>query len=305
MGFATFTRILTHAAQNFWRNIWLSVVTITIITLSLLSISFLGVLRVVSTEALTRLQERIDISVYLKPELKDEEVENVRTTVRTLGGVAEVEMISASEALARFKERHQGNPKINESLALLEDNPLGASLIVRAQTEEAYTGILQELQSEQFTPYISDANFDDYRKVIEAVSAFTGKLTSIGQAVSLFFLVITLLVVFNTIRINIYTHREEIAIMRLVGATGLFIRAPFWVESLLYAAIATLITAGIFFPLLSVIQPYVAGLFNGSSFDIVAYFSQNSVWFFGAQFLGMVLLSALASMVAMRRYLRV
>ena len=106
-------------------------------------------------------------------------------------------------------------------------------------------------------------------------------------------------------RINIYTHRQEIEIERLVGSTNWFIRGPFWVESILYALVATIVTAGIFYGALSWLQPYVVGLFNGSSFNLVTYFQGNWLTFFGLQFLAAAILNMLASGIAMRRYLKV
>ncbi|MDP3986139.1 MAG: permease-like cell division protein FtsX, partial [Candidatus Veblenbacteria bacterium] len=296
MMLVTLTRVITFAFQNFWRNIWLSIVTVTIVTLSLISISLLGALSIVSSEALTRLDERIDISVYLKPELAETDVQTVKTRVEGLAGVKSVELVPAAEALARFKERHATNPLIAEALLELGENPLGASLVVKAVSEQGYQQILDEVTSEEFKPYVQEARYDDYRRVIEAITDLSGRLTKVGEIVSLIFLIISVLVVFNTIRMNIYTHREEISIMRLVGASNSFIRAPFVVESALYALLATLLTAAVFFPALQAVQPYVDGFFNGYRFDLVEYFTQNSLMFFGLQFLGATLLSILASL---------
>ncbi|MFA4937504.1 MAG: FtsX-like permease family protein, partial [Patescibacteria group bacterium] len=122
---------------------------------------------------------------------------------------------------------------------------------------------------------------------------------------SIIFLVIALLVVFNTIRINIYSQREEIEIKRLVGATNWYIRAPFWVESIIYALLATLITAVIFYFSLGWLDPYVASLFDNYQFSLAEYFTTNGWFFFGSQFLGATVLNILASYIAMHRYLKV
>lgn len=306
MLWANLTRIIGFGLQNFRRNIWLSVVTVTIMTLSLLSVSLLGVLSVLSQQALSNLGQKIDIAVYLKPELKADQVDQVKKQVETtIPGVQDVSVITPEEALASFKAKHQQDQLIGESLQELGANPFGASLVIKASSNDAYQSILAALQGKDFTPYIQEARFEDYQRVIQSVTALTDKITRLAGGISLVFLIITLLVVFNTIRINIYTHREEIAIMRLVGATSWFIRGPFWAESVLYALLATLLTAAIFFGGLSLIQPYVNAFFNGWSFDLMQYFSRNSVWFFGAQFLGAVVLTIAAGSIAMRRYLKV
>ncbi|HAO81748.1 MAG: hypothetical protein UV57_C0003G0050 [Parcubacteria group bacterium GW2011_GWD2_43_10] len=305
MFFVTLSRVIKFSLQNFWRNFWLSVVTVTIITLSLVSVSILGALNIISSEALSRLEERIDISVYLKPELTLAEVQAVKTQVESLAGVKAVELVNAEDALNRFRERHSSNPLIAEALLEIGENPLGASLVVKAISDQGYQEILDEVTSENFSAYVQNARYDDYRRVIQAITDLSTKLTNVGEIISLIFLIISLLVVFNTIRMNIYTHREEISIMRLVGASNSFIRMPFVLEGILYALLATLITAAIFFPGLSAVQPYVNGFFNGYQFDLVQYFTEHSLSFFGWQFIGACVLSMIASYVAMRRYLRV
>ncbi|MBI5466545.1 MAG: FtsX-like permease family protein [Candidatus Kerfeldbacteria bacterium] len=306
MFLTTAQRVATLAGQNFWRNIWLSVATVTIMTLSLFSISLLGMLNSLSQEALSRLEEKIDISVYLKPTLKDTEVQAIKSDVASsVAGVKSVTLVTAAEALVRFKAKHEANATISESLLELEKNPLGATLVIKAVSEEGYRTILEELESSKFTPIIQEARFEDYRLIIDSITSLTSKLKRLGLMVSALFLIISLLVVFNTIRINIYTHREEIGIMRLVGARAWFIRAPFWAESALYAALSTLLAAAVFFPLLGAVQPYIDSFFNGWRFDLVEYFTARSFWFFGGQFLGAALLSILASTIAMRKYLRI
>ncbi len=298
-------RVTNFGLQGFWRNLWLSAVTVTIITLSLLSVSLLATISVLSSAALERLEERIDVSVYLKPELKADDIELARRQIESIPGVKSVMLISSADALERFRAKHASNPLISESILELGQNPLGATVVVKAATEAGYQSILSELETSRHTIYIQEARFDDYRKVVNTVSDISGRLRQIGGVVTAVFVAITLLVVFNAIRINIYTHREEIAIMRLVGATSWFIRGPFWVESVLYAGLATLVAAALFFPLLSLFQPYISTMFNGYEFDMVRYFSVRSLPFFGLQFVAASLLNVVASTVAMRRYLRV
>lgn len=305
MFLVTFSRIFKLALQNFWRNFWLSFVTVTIITLSLVSVSLLGALNIISQEAISRLDEKIDVSIYLKADLAEADIEIIKKQVESISGVKSVELIGADQALAKFKERHASNPLIAEALLEIGNNPLGSSLVVKAVSDASYQSILDEVAEEEFSKFVQEARYDDYRRVIAAVTDLSNKLTRIGEIVSLIFLIISLLVVFNTIRMNIYTHREEIGIMRLVGASNSFIRAPFIVESVIYALLATLVTAAIFFPGLQAAQPYVDGFFNGYRFDLVEYFTNNSLFFFGSQFIGATLLSMLASFVAMRRYLRI
>jgi cell division transport system permease protein len=305
MLFHSIRRVIKFALQNFWRNVWLTLATISIVTLGMLSVSTLGLVNVLSGEALTRLEDRIDVSVYLKPELKEADVDVVKKDVEQLPGVRSVSVISSDEALQKFRERHGDNALIVESLLELGENPLGPTVVVKGINDESYTGILAELDSARFEPYVQETRYDDYRRVIAGIKDLSDKFTATGQGISLVFIVMALLMVFNAIRMNIYTHREEIGIMRLVGASNTFIRAPFWIEGILYAAVATAITAAVFMTSLSFVQPYVNSLFDGYQLNLTEHFTGIALPFFGLQFLGASLLSIIASSIAMRRYLRV
>ncbi|MFA4937488.1 MAG: permease-like cell division protein FtsX, partial [Patescibacteria group bacterium] len=256
-------RIIKYGGQNFTRNFWLSLVTVTIIVLSLFSISILGLVTVISNEALANLEQKIDISVYLKPKLDEASIMSLKAEIEALPGVKAVNYVTADQALTKFKEKYQNNESIAEALILLGVNPLGASLNIKAYSEQGYQTILNSLEGELYTDLIQEARFDDYRQVISGINDLAVKVENVGIGISIIFLVIALLVVFNTIRINIYSQREEIEIKRLVGATNWYIRAPFWVESIIYALLATLITAVIFYFSLSWLDPYVASLFDG------------------------------------------
>ncbi len=301
----SFYRIIKFGLQNFVRNFWLSIVTVTIIILSLLSISVLGLVTIVSQKALDNLEQKIDVGVYLKPNLTEHQILDLKAELESLPRVKNITYIAADEALQRFKEKYVNNEQIGEALILLGINPLGASLRIKAYRDQDYQTLLTALEDKHYQEFIQEARFEDYRQVIIGINELTNKIEKGGIAASLIFLVIALLVVFNTIRINIYTQREEIEIKRLVGATNTFIRAPFVIESIIYALIATLLTALIFFVSLRWIDPYVNTLFNGSNFSLVNYFQTNGLLFFGSQFLSASLLNIIASYIAMRRYLKI
>lgn len=256
-----------------------------------------------SAQALTQLQDKIDVTVYLQPELTSTDIQTVRQQIEKLP-VKRVDVVTAAQALDSFRAKHTGNELITESLLELSQNPLGASIVVRALALEDYPQILKELRSSAYTRYIREVRFEDYQQVITKVEKFSSKIHRIAFTVSMMFLLLALLVVFNAMRLNMYTHREEIAIMRLVGASSWFVRGPFLLEGVMYAGLATVLTTIIFFPILGAVQPYLNSLFSGQSFDMLGYFRGTSLQFFGWQFLGVAILNTLASLVAMRRYLK-
>ena len=152
---------------------------------------------------------------------------------------------------------------------------------------------------------VLDKNFDDNKLVISRLSDLSDKIKRVGIIISSIFVVIAILIVFNTIRINIYTHREEIAIMKLVGSSNWFVRVPFIFESIMYAIIAVIISVAILYPLLGLVAPQVSNFFDGYNLDLIEYASSNFLRIVGLQFAFAVILSVLSSSLAIGRYTRV
>ena len=219
--------------------------------------------------------------------------------------VREVNYVSAEQALEDFKEMYKDNAQITQSLEDLEDNPLPASLVVKATDLKYYQDIVTQIDNSDFTNLILAKDYQDSQVVIDKIDNATTRVYQIGFGVSGVFAIIALLVVFNTFRIAIYAHREELSIMKLVGATNSFVRAPFLFESAIYAVITTIVTMAIFYPVLLVSAPYINDFFAGYNFELVGIF-QNYFWqILGLQFLCGLIISALSSLIAIGRYLRV
>jgi len=112
-------------------------------------------------------------------------------------------------------------------------------------------------------------------------------------------------VVYNAVRVEIYTHREEIGIMRLVGASNSFVQMPFFLSSLIYTLIGMVVVILILYPFLSLLQPYLETFFVGYNINIISYFNSNFIKIFGLEFLAVAVINALASWMAVRKYARV
>jgi len=298
-------QVIIFAWQSFWRNFWLSLVTITIIVLALLSINSLILLNVVSDKAIDIIKEKIDVSVYFRQEATENQVLEVQTYLSSLTKVKEISYISQQQALQNFRQKHQNDPLIIESLEELEKNPLGATLVVKSKNIEDYPEILTVLDNSKYNDLILDKNFDDNKIYIGKIKTISDNVNKIGFLASGIFILIALLIVFNTIRVAIYTHQKEITIMKLVGAANWFIRSPFLVESVFYATIAWLIAIGLTYPLINLIQPHLTNFFLDQTFNISQYFQDNFWRLFGLELLIIILLNIASSFIAIRRYLKV
>ncbi len=299
----TFKRILTHAWLSFRRNGWLSTATILVMMLTLLVIGGLLLVSVVANTVLNDLERKIDISVSFKRGTGEPTILAVRREIETLRTVRDVSYVSPEEALTAFRERHRGDPTVLASLEELgEENPLPATLNIKAENSDDLGKIAEFLQAKRF-PGVEKINYFENRKVIERLSAVVRGVRSAGLLAVLVLGFVAVLVAFNTVRLAIYTSREEIAVMKLVGAANWYIRGPFMVEGVLHGGIAALATAVLFFPIVwfasSKLLLFLPGI------DLAGYFRENFLEFAAVLFLIGVVLGVGSSLIAIRRYLKI
>lgn len=305
MNFITFQRIIIFAWQSFWRNIWLSLVTITIIILTFISINFLILVNVISDTAIQIVKDKVDISLYFKPDITESQVLEVQTYLSSLTQVKEISYVSQQEALEKFRQLHKDNQVIIESLEELDDNPIGATLKIKAKDIDQYQSIDEVLVNSKYNDLILDKNFDDNKVFITQIKDFSDNVRKVAIITSLVFVLIASLIVFNTIRVAIYTHRQEIGVMKLVGATNWFIRSPFLLEAVVYGIIACVAGIAIVYPMLNFVQPYVNNFFLTTQFSLTGYFTDNFWTIFGLELLMIILINIISSSVAIRKYLKV
>ena len=141
--------------------------------------------------------------------------------------------------------------------------------------------------------------------MLEKINAITKKVSEAGLILSSIFILATLLVIYNSVRVAIYTHKKEIVIMRLVGASKSFIQMPYLFSSLLYTLIGVIIVMTIFYPFLALLQPYLEAFFVGYNINLLNYFRENVLMIFGIQFLAAALINVVASYFAVRKYSKV
>lgn len=299
---ANFKRIIKWAFKNFRRNGWLSTATVSIMVLTLLVITLLLMVNIVANAVLGNLEKKIDISVYFKLEAPEEEILNVKSQLEELEEVESVVYVSQDEALIKFKERHKDNPILLQSLEELDINPLEASLNIKAQETKQYASINQFLEGVYYGNIIDKVNYMQNKEVIEKLGKIVMDVKTAGLVLTLVLAVIVFLVTFSAIRLAIYSSREEIGVMRLVGATNWFIRGPFIVEGILYGIIASVVTVAFLYPLFYFLSPKLSGFLPIG--DIFIYFQANLLSFF-LLLLGIgVILGGFSSLIAVTKYLK-
>ena len=300
-------RVIKFAVQSLFRNIWLSIVTITIIVLALFSMSFLLIFNLMTEHVLSVVENKTDVYIDLTGQATPDQAQILVAELSHLSAVKEVEFITPEATLENFKNRHQGNPLILESLEALEENPFQGSIRLNVYNIEEFPVILTELSKKEFADYleIEDKEFTDSKLLIEGISDYSEKIQRGGLLVSLLFILISILVVFNTIQVGIYTHREEIGIMKLVGASNSFVRSPFLIEGTVYSIISVGILMLLLYPSLSLMQPYADSFFKEYSTNLVQLLNRNFIKVFGIQLMIAIVITIASSFIAVRRYLKV
>ncbi|MDP1629293.1 MAG: permease-like cell division protein FtsX [bacterium] len=299
----TFIRIIKTGFKNFRRNGWLSTATIGIMTMALCVFTGLLMIGVLTSSIFAVLQDKIDISVYFNLNAEEDEILGIKKDLEKLPEVKAVAYVSREEALLKFKEKHRDNPIIMQSLEEVGQNPLPASLNIKSFQASQYEAIASWLDREKLKPVVEKVNF--YQN--EAVIARFNQIISIArQSVLVFGLILAFLamaVTFNTIRLAIYSSREEINVMRLVGGSSWFIKGPFLFEGMIYGFLGSLLAVAIFYPILGFVSPAISTWLPGA--DLAKYFAANFWTIFLMQTGIGVALGMFSSGIATRRYLKV
>jgi len=307
MIFLEFSRIIKFSGQSFLRNIWLSIVTITIITLTLLSISFLLIFNLTTKHILSAVESKTAIYVDLTNQATAEQAGILTDELKKLPTIDQAEFITPELTLNNFKERHKDDPVILDSLNSLENNPFRGSIRLTVKSINDFPVILAELSKKEYVSYleVEDKEFKDAQILISGISDVSQKIQKGGMIISLAFILIAIMVVFNTIQVGIYTHREEIGIMRLVGASNSFIRSPFLLEGVIYSLAALIIMVGLIYPLMMFLQPYVNNFLKDYTLNLVQTVNTNWLLVFGTPFIAACVINVASSFLAVRRYIKV
>lgn len=297
-------RIIKFSFQDIVRNIWLTIATVMILLLALFSINTLITVRLISDNAVTAIKEKIDISLYLKADATENQIMDLKTQIAGQPNVNKVIYVSKQSAIDAFRVKYENNPEVLAALQELGRNPLSPSLTIIPQNFDESNLVINRLKSID-NPIIESRDFSDNTTILAKINNITSRINEIGLFIISIFILISLLVVYNAIRVAIYTHRQEIEIMRLVGASGSFIYMPYLCSAVVYALLSILIIISIFYPFLTLLQPYLEAFFMGYNINILSYFVDNFILIFGVQFLVVVIITALASLLAVRKYARI
>ena len=278
------------------------VMTITLVIFAILFLMF-----ALTNYSVNTVKDTVDISVYFKTGASDQQTGQVTQSMQNDSRVKSVNFISADQALQNFKNAHAQDPTIAASLNELTDNPLPATLHVKAKNLSDYPAVVSTLQGDQYKAVVQSVNYQNDPQIQTAINRLDKilRFTLIGGFVLIVvFSLIAILVIFNTITLTIYNRKEEVEIMRLVGATNWYIRGPFIIESILYTFFAVVITGALLVPVFTKLIPQIARYINPS----LTLFNRNifNFWYLIIMLAVVSLILSIGSTtMALRKYLKV
>lgn len=301
-------RVLSAGAKSFARSGVVSLATVLIMTVTLIIIGSLVFLSAMLDTTLVGIKDKVDVNVYFVTNASESDIVAIKKSLEALPDVALVTYTSREDALKSFRERHSGDDLTLQALDELGDNPLGASLAVKAHNPSQYEGIVKFLSDDPSVspasgPIIDRINYYQNKTVIDRLTAAIDTTERAGLAIILLFALASLIIAFTTIRLAIYTARDEIAVMRLVGASNMYIRGPFVVAGIISGVVAAIIALLFFYPATWYAGVSLASWLGG--FNLFTYYLEHFPMMFALLVGSGLLIGALASFLAVRRYLRV
>lgn len=299
----TLSRVIKYGLVGFWRNGWLSTATIAIVFLVLVGFGGLIMFNSLANIVLTDIQDKIDISVYFKLDAPEDQMLGLQRSLESLPEVKKVEYVSRDQALETFKQQHKDDATVTQALGAIDTNPLAASLNIKARELKDYATIAGYLDKDTFKGITDKVSYGQNIGVIDRLKKIKGTVEQGGLLLIVFISLIAALIIFNTIRLAIYSNREELSVMRLVGASNFFIRGPYMVEGIIYGVLGSImsvivVTIGVYYaaPYAKIFVPDINGW---------TYYLSNFFMFMSAQIFFGVGLGAVSSYIAVRKYLRI
>lgn len=304
----TFVRMCRYGINNFSRNAWLTIAATAVMTITLLIVFITLSARNILTDSISTLGEKVHMSIYLKNDTKPEEAAKIKADIQQLSSVTKVSYTSPEDARKDYAEQNKSDPQILSALNEANNNFWGI-LHIGVKDINNTSQLSEFVAKNEFLKKHIDSekepSFAGNRKAaIESIGRGVGFAENLGLLSSVVFIVISMLIVFNTIRMAIFNRKEEIQMMKLIGADRSFIRGPFVVEAVVYGFIAAIIATGIGALILLVAREKLEsyGVTVGPTVELVTIY--GGVVLLGMIFLG-GLIGVISSLLATRKYLKI
>lgn len=303
----TILRVIRNGLQNFIRNLTLAVAAMAVISITLTTVLMLVIANATLNSTIKQINNKIDISVYLNDSVTQQQSNDLIAGLKKLSEVSSVQYISKSEALAIYEAQNSSNKTIQSAISQTY-NPLPATINITPFNPSQLDQIKNYLNQPQILALQSDpSSYSGNLKIaIDKIAKTTTLLKEAGVISIFIFAAISVLIIFNTIRMAIFNRRDELQIMRLLGASTWYIRGPFIVENIIYG----LISASISILIVDILFTTVSNSLQANSFGLLDigyanYYFRYYFWYILFIQFGLgILIGAISSVIATRRYLK-
>jgi cell division transport system permease protein len=300
-------RILNSGWTNFFRNGFVSLSSVTIMTITLSIIASVIFMGAFFNFMLSQVKDKVDVNVYFVTTATEDDINSVKKSLEALPEVSEVAYVSREDALAAFKEKRKNDQFTMQALEELGENPLEASLNIKAKETSQYEGIANFLSNPNLISndgknIVDKVNYNQNKLVIDRMTTVVNSAQTIALWFTVLFVLISIIIVFNTIKLSIFISKDEISVMKLVGASHGYVRGPFIVSGVLCGLISSVITIFVFIFLFLWLNKYSTDYFAGFSF--LKYFAIHFIMVFFTIVGSGIVLGSAASYLAVRRYLK-
>lgn len=299
-------RIFRSGFVNFFRNAFVSLSAVLIMVVTLFVLSLIIFSSALLNQSLEQIKEKVDVNVYMMPNTDEETVLAIKREIESLPETESVEYVSRDQALENFQIKHRNNEEILEALDELEENPLGAVLNIKAKETSQYQNIANFLEqnypSDLPESLIDKVNYNDNKETIDKLTSIVDSGERLGVFITIIFIIISIIITFNTIRLAMYISRDEIKVMKLVGASGMYITGPFVVAGVMYGFTAAIITLVLLYPIAYWIGPTTEAFFYGT--NVFNYYLSSFAEIFLIIIFSGVLIGSVSSFIAIKRFLK-
>jgi cell division transport system permease protein len=299
-------RIIISGCRNFSRSGFTSFASVLIMTVTLFVITSLIFIQAALNSSLNDIKEKVDVTVYFVSDASESSIKNIEDALKNLPEVRDITYTSQDQALVQFKERHSNDYLTLQALDELDENPLGASLNVKAKDPSQYESISKYFESDDALSrgsltVVDKIDYHQNKVVIDRLTSIINGARKLGFAVSLILVLISIVITFSTIRLIIYMSREEINVMKLVGAGSKYIRGPFIVSGVLVGIIASVATMVLFVPVTIWLGNQMTDFVG---INLYTYYKTNFFQLFIIMLGSGITIGSISSIFAIHRYLR-
>lgn len=288
--------------MNFTRNLGLSLVAVFIITVTLTFLTFALVAKDFGQKVSTDVKDKISVSVYFKDGVDEDTILAIKEDLVEIEHVKEINYISKQKSLEEFISRHSDNSVLMAALAEV-GNPFQPSINIISDSPEGYEIIVATLEESPSNVFFEKVDYDERKVVIEDVFHISSTVEKVGLIFAIIMGLVSILTIFNVVRMAIYAMKEEISIMRLVGVSRRYIVSSFVSQGVIIGLAGFLANIILFASIATIFSSKIASCLAG--FSLSGYLLSNIWPLLAIQFGVAIILGSVSSLAAIAKYLKV